>query len=265
MYINKNIKNIFLLLLTITVVSCSSDNESVPQVRTYEEVKADFEKLTFSPGINDMEIEGTFDNVIWRFRVIIPLDASSTNKRPLIVALHGGATIINVDLHKNTACLTEPGFEDWDAFILAPNSDGFIWYDVPNQDKVITLTKLLKEFLNVNKNKIAITGYSDGGNGAWYFSQYYPQEFSASIPMASSYNPVRRGLPSSKIDIPMYVIHGANDQLFTLPITQGYVDETINAGTDLKFVIANGLEHYNSCFYVPYLKDAATWLDTVVW
>ena len=84
--------------------------------------------------------------------------------------------------------------------------------------------------------------------------------------MATSYNPIRPDPNISvKIDIPMYVIHGSEDQLFPLAITQGYIDTTVAAGTDLEFVIAPGLEHFNSCAYVPYLQDAADWLVNTVW
>ena len=63
----------------------------------------------------------------------------------------------------------------------------------------------------------------------------------------------------------MYVIHGELDQLFPLEGMRRVTDVAIEAGTKLSFVIANGLDHYNSCMYVPYLKDAAMWLENEVW
>ena len=35
--------------------------------------------------------------------------------------------------------------------------------------------------------------------------------------------------------------------------------------SDVEFVIAEGLEHFNPCSYVPYVKEAANWLETTVW
>ena len=61
-----------------------------------------------------------------------------------MVSLHGGTTIKNEELRKQTTCLAEPGLESLDAFILSPNSDGYVWFDEPNQDKVISLTALVK-------------------------------------------------------------------------------------------------------------------------
>ena len=259
-------KSIFFITVSFLIFSCGSETGggTETEIRSYNDVKLDFEKLTFTPGINDIEIIGTADYV-WKFRLIVPANASVSNKRPLIVSLHGGATIANSGFYKATSCLVEPGFESLDAYILSPASDGFPWFDEPNQYKVVELTRLVKEFLNVDSNKVAISGYSDGGIGAWFHAQYNPSDYSASIPMSAQYNPRSPSLGTSKINIPMYAIHGENDELFPLETTQQFVDLTIDAGTDITFVIATGLTHNNTCDYESYLKDAAIWLDTVVW
>lgn len=266
MKISKEFK-IILFSLILLLVSCNNKDDvpSFENTRSLQDVIDDFSQLEFSEGINDIVLEGSFSNTLWRFRVIVPEGASETNKRPLVVCLHGGATIWGSDFHTLTACLEEPGLESLDAYLLCPNSEGWIWSGVPEQEKVLTLTSLVKDNLHVDESKVAIMGYSDGGNGAWFYAQYHPEVYSAAIPIASSYNPVRPGDIPVKIDIPLYVIHGEYDQLFPLETTQEYVDVTVEAGTSLEFIIAEGLEHYNSCTYVPYLIEAAIWLETQVW
>jgi predicted peptidase len=266
MILKKSIKAVafFSLLFFFTSCGTNEENDNDIDVRTFADVKADFQKLTFSTGVNDLEIIGV-DNYLWRFRLIVPASASTTNKRPLVVSLHGGATIKNAELHKQTSCLTEAGLESLDAFILSPNSDGYVWFDEPNQDKVISLTALVKAQLNVNTNKVAITGYSDGGIASWFFAQFHPTAYSASIPMAAYYDPQVPTVPTAKIDIPLYVIHGEDDQYFNVTAVQGFVNKAKDAGTNIQLIVAPGLEHLNSCDYVPYLKDASIWLDTVIW
>ncbi len=261
-------KRITILALFILFISCGGSDDDGGGVdvdsRTYADVKADFEKLTFSPGINDIEIIGV-DDYLWRFRLIVPTSASTSNKRPLMISLHGGATIKNETIHKQTSCLAEPGLESLDAYILSPNSDGFVWFDGPNREKVVSLTNLVKTHLNVNTNKVAITGYSDGGIASWFFAQFHETAFSASVPMAALYDPQVPTVPTARINIPLYVIHGENDQYFPLTQVQNNVKTAKDAGTDIQLIVAPGLEHLQSCDYVPYLKDAAIWLDTVVW
>ncbi|NNL16924.1 MAG: hypothetical protein HKO81_09830 [Flavobacteriaceae bacterium] len=255
--------------LMLIIIGCSKNDESSGFVntRSMQDVIDEFAQLEFSEGINDIIIEGPFSSTVWKFRVIIPVGASELNKRPLIVCLHGGATAPGAsDLHTFTGCLEVPGLIDLEPILLCPNSGGSIWYSIPEQEeKVLTLTNLVKQNLPVDLNRIAIMGYSDGGNGVWFYSQYYPEAFSAGIALSSSYNPVRPDNVPVMISIPMYVIHGENDQLFPLELTQSYIDASLEAGTDITFVIAEGLEHYNSCTYVPYLLDAATWLQNDVW
>ena len=257
-----------LLLILLIAIGCNPHREEIAvfeDTRSKQDVIDDFDKLEFKEGINDLMIEGLFSGVIWRFRVIVPVGTSETNKKSLVICLHGGASIIDTEIHKHTDCLAEPGLANINAILLCPNSDGFIWIDGPQQEKVLTLSELVQAKLPVDKNKVAIMGYSDGGNGAWFYAQHHPDKFSAAVALASSYNPVRPGNNSAKIDIPMYVIHGEDDQLFPLATTQDYVNTTMEAGTNIEFVIAPNLEHFDSCLYVPYLKNAALWLENTVW
>jgi predicted esterase len=182
----------------------------------------------------------------------------------MILSLHG-ASGGDPDAHKSTACLVEPGMEILNAFILSPNGGADLWYDNSNLEKVATLMYLVKKYWPVNLNKIAVTGYSNGGNGSWYFGETQSATLSAAIPMASSYNVFRPDSTIRKMNIPFYVIHGQNDELFPLEETQSWVEATQSVGSDVTFVVAPGLGHYTPCDYVPYLQQAAVWLRDTVW
>ncbi|WP_197505850.1 carboxylesterase family protein [Urechidicola croceus] len=264
---SKNIFKIFIgLFLIFNFNACSDSGDPViPDTpRTADDVREDFISLNISSGTSDHVLESTIDNVFWSFRTIVPEVASDSNKRPLIIRLHGGAQNVSENSHTSTSCLVEPGFEGMDAIIISPNSKGSLWFDQANQVQVLALVDLAKTYLPVDINKVVIMGYSDGGNGAWFYSQYYPDLFSAGIPMASSYD-TETGNGVEAIDIPLYVIHGSDDELFPIETTEEFVNESIAAGSDIQFITADGLTHYNSCDYVSYLQNAATWLTTTVW
>ena len=262
----KGLITFFTLLGLVILTSCGGgDSSPTIEPRTGDDVREDFLKLDIQPGINDLTLESTTENFYWNFRLIVPEEASATNKRPLVLSLHGGASNVSADAHKTTSCLVEPGFEDLNAYIISPNSKGYFWYDQQNQIQVLALLDLLKSYLFVDENKVLVTGYSDGGNGSWFYADYYPQLFSAAIPMASSYNTVRSDDTVSQISIPMYVIHGENDYLFPVAQTEEWVNLSIDAGSSIEFVVAPELTHYQYCDYLSYLKEAATWVDTEVW
>ena len=257
-----------IILISIILISCGGSDDPAPEPtptpRTAEDVREDFRNFTFNVGVNDLTLESIVEGVFWKFRVIVPEGASSSNIMPLVMRLHGGARGNNPDAHKSTDCLVVPGFEDLDAYIISPNSNGLFWYDEPNLVQVLALLDLATENLHIDANKVVAMGYSDGGNGSWFFAQYYSNLFSAAIPLATSYS-TENTSGISAIDTPLYVIHGSDDTLFPLDITQGFVDASIDVGSDIEFIIADGLGHLDVCDYVPYLKDAVEWLETEIW
>lgn len=249
-------------VLLIIITACSSKDDSSAQQRTFEDIATDFQNLDLQPGVNDVTLKNTAGNT-WYFRVIIP-ESAVTSLRPLIITLHG-ASGGSPDAHKTTACYAEPGFEDLDPIIISPNGGTTQWYEPYNQDMVLSLTYLAREYLQVDEDKIVINGYSNGGNASWYFAETQPDFFSAAVPMASSYNTFNTSGNPRYIATPIYAIHGEDDELFPLEQTQEWVNATKSAGSNVTLEIASGLTHNEPCEYVPYLKHAVQWLQNEVW
>ena len=229
--------------------------------RTYVDVVADFQALDLSPGIHDVSLE-IVNGIYYHFRVIAPERAPS-EKRPLVMTFHGASG--SVDAHKNTACYSEPGLDTLRAFIFSPYASGGLWFEDENQKMMADLVFLINEYWPIEQDKIAVTGYSNGGNVSWHFGKYQSSTISAAIPMASSYDVHELDGTVTIWDVPLYVIHGENDELFPVDTTIAWVDATIDAGSDITFVVAPDLGHYTPCEYEPYLEQAAIWLKEIVW
>jgi predicted peptidase len=243
-------------------IACKSDDMPVPvDVRTFEDVEVDFQAIDLSPGVHDVSLE-ILNGVIYNFRVIAP-ERATGEERPFMIALHGAST--SPDAHKNTACYVEPGLDTLNAFILSPNGEGGLWYTDENQEMMATLIFLVRKYWPIDEDRMAVTGYSNGGNGSWLFGQFQSSLLSAAIPMASSYDLYNTDSSVIVFDIPIYAIHGENDELFPVDVTQGWIDASNDAGSDITFVVAPGLGHYTPCDYVPYLQEAAIWLKETVW
>ncbi len=267
----KNLK--FVLICSLILFSFLSCNKSgifdEPDIgdagpRTYEDIQDDFSNIDFNTGNNDISLEN-LKNGTWNFRVIMPDVDFTNNKRPLIITLHGCAACgDSPNAHKFTECLAETGFESLNAIIISPNSNAILWPTIDNNEQVLALVDLASTYLPVDTNKVVIHGYSDGGNGSWFFAETQSGIFSASIPMASQYNTTNNGV-GRKIPIPVYVIHGEDDALFPVENVENWVNASIDSGSDITMVIAPGLTHNEPCEYASYLQDAADWLVNHVW
>lgn len=261
---------LLMLSMVFVLFACGGDDndgtpDPQPGPRTAQDVIDDFNNLTINEGINDLELESLVEGVFWKFRLIVPEGGMSGDKLPLVLRLHGAAQANSPTSHQSTSCLVEPAFEGKDVFILSPNSNGQLWYEQDNIVQVLALLDLTTSNLNVDAQKVVLTGYSDGGNGSWFFAQYYESLFAASIPMATSYDTEKSDGSISSINVPLYVIHGENDDLFPVEVTEEFVEESIDAGSDIIFMVAEGLVHNEPCTYVDELKKAVTWLETDIW
>lgn len=248
--------------LIIFISACKSEDDSMePVIRTVADIEADFQAIDLSTGIHDVSLEVLNGNY-YHFRVIAP-ERNPQEDRPLVIAFHGATS--SSDAHKNTACYVEPGLEDLNAFILSPYAEGGLWFENENQEMMGDLIFLIKKYWPIEDDKIAVTGYSNGGNASWLFSKFQSSTISAAIPIASSYDVNEVDGSVGVWDVPLYVIHGENDELFPVDTTTAWVNATVSAGSDITFVVAPNLGHYTPCDYVPYLEDAAIWLRDSVW
>lgn len=253
----------FFIFCVVIIGSCKSSDDPMDPVpiRTFADVESDFQALDISAGIHDVSLE-IVNGVYYDFRLIAP-ERNGQEERPLVITFHGATG--STDAHKNTACYAEPGLDTLNAFILSPFAEGGLWFENQNQQMMANLLFLVQKYWPIEDDKIAVTGYSNGGNASWFFSKFQSSVISAGIPMASSFNVHEIDGSVGVWDVPLYVIHGENDELFPVDTTQAWVDATVNAGSDVTFVVAPNLGHNTPCEYVPYLEEAAIWLKETVW
>ncbi len=263
-----------LLVFSITILCFFSCSESfletdddpanaIPEL-SIEDVNRAFSELSFNTGVNDYTLN-VLHNQTWDFRVIVP-EVEDGELLPLFVNLHGGVLTPDANAHKRTECLIEPALENTRAYVISPNAKARLWNHNDNVSQVLNLIDFAIEHLNVDPERVVTVGYSDGGTGSWFFPDFFPEVFSAGIPMASFYglSYTDDGLVK-KTDVPLYVIHGSDDTIFPYTNTETLAQLSMNAGSDITLVRAEGLSHFVPCEYLSYLLDAIEWLNTDVW
>lgn len=219
---------------------------------TVSKSEKSFSNIVMKKGTRNVSLTND-SNKKWKMRVTFP--ELKDEKNALIIALHwagGGDTFKEFN-----DCLAVPGLKSLNTIIVSPEGENQLWSTGNNEEKILSIISNAKKYWNVDPNKIAVTGYSNGGNGSWYFADHHPELFSAAIPMASAY-------PSNtKIDIPLYVIHGKKDDLFEISRTEKWVNKSKEKGTDIIFVVDDGLTHFQGCAYKGQLKKAGEWLQNI--
>lgn len=98
-----------------------------------------------------------------------------------------------------------------------------------------------------------------GGTGCWNYALTHDDYFSAAIPMAGAY------IGDQRITIPMAVIHGTEDELYDYDLAISAVETSRDMGSDITLITAEGRSHQEACLYLPYLMQAAQWLENEVW
>ena len=191
------------------------------------------------------------------YAISIPAGVSPTTPVPLILALHfggdpqgAGQAVLQI--------LVEPALGELGAIIVSPDSLGGNWTTAENDRAVIQLLDAVMKSYSIDTKKIAVTGFSMGGQGTWYFAQKYPQRFSAAIPVA--------GFPPESAagwKMPVFAVHSRNDEVAPFAPTVERIQELHKNGVNAELVTLTGISHYQTNRFVDGLHKAVPWLKEV--
>ena len=148
-----------------------------------------------------------------------------------MLCLHGaGECGTNLDLLKRNGppkyVLSHP---DFPFILVSPQSKG--GWDLH------VLIALLDEVVSkyrVDRSQIYLTGLSMGGGGAWNLAAAHPERFAAVVPVSGVGDPAAARKLAT---LPIWVFHGAKDDLVPLQASQEMVDALREVGNAAKFTI----------------------------
>jgi len=92
----------------------------------------------------------------------------------------------------------------------------------------------------IDSHRVYLVGYSMGGYGAWSWAANSPSRFAAIVPIAGGGDP-RTG--SVFIDLPVWAVHGAEDQIVSVEQTRAIISAIREAGGVPKYSEIAGLGH----------------------
>jgi len=214
---------ILLILGTILLLSCTS----TPKLFIGEQSKQIMEK----------EITIKIESQYWLY---LPKNYEQDQTEwPLMLFLHGagerGNDLKKVKIH-GPPKLVQNG-KHFPFIIISPQCPEEQWW---SSDILDLLLKDVSKKYRIDENRIYVTGLSMGGYGTWDLAIKYPNRFAAIAPVCGGGDPTKASVLK---DLPIWVFHGAKDEVVTLDKSQVMVDAIEKTGGSVKFTIYPEANH----------------------
>lgn len=159
-------------------------------------------------------------------------DQSPEKKWPMMLFLHGagerGDNLDRVRLH-GPPKLIDQG-KEFPFIVVAPQCPAEQWWD---SQSLLALVDEIVEKYRVDQDRLYLTGLSMGGFGSWALVTEEPYRFAAVAPICGGDPRNTRKLRH----LPIWVFHGAKDNLVPLQRSQEMVDALEAVGNKPQFTI----------------------------
>jgi predicted peptidase len=208
--------------------------------------------------------------VDYHYRIYVPKDRVSGEKLPIMLYLHGSnrrgtddqAQL--ADLYENIKASPQ----NWHFIVVFPQCRENAFWAGPMADQAVAaLDQTVKEF-GADADRLYIAGYSMGGFGVWQTAITYPDKFAALVSVAggveaigtpsdqdqallspqaraaTSAPDVNRAYAEALYKIPVWVVHGSNDESLPVDESRKLVAALKAAGDkDVNYVELQGVGH----------------------
>lgn len=195
-----------------------------------------------------------------RYCIAFPEGYAAHEPAPLILALHfagHGTPFYGRFILEE---LVEPGLRELGAIIVAPDCTGDSWDESESEADVLNLLDFVSGEWLIDREKVVVTGYSMGGNGAWHLAAHHPGIFSAAV-ILSGWPPARMSLMDCQV--PVYVIHSQADEFVPVESTQSVVAGLTEQGIESEFVLLEEITHFETYRFKQPLKTAVPWIKSL--
>ncbi len=156
--------------------------------------------------------------------LFIPASYQTAKSYALIVCLHGYGFTGAEYLERWRARLGE-------GYLLAcPTYPSGAWFTRHAEELVLETIREVRRQYHIDPNRIFLTGMSNGGIGAWLIGMHHAPLFAGLAPMASGLDDVLLPFLGNLRNTPVYIIHGAKDQVMPVNLSRSIVQELETLG-----------------------------------
>ena len=196
------------------------------------------------------------DGTVVDYRLFIPFDYTPDKKYPVLLSLHGmGENLVDESDGSTSTLLCMQNMFNLkntpvtQAIIICPQyAEG---------ELAVELVEHVSSQYSTDPDRYYLMGLSAGGAGTWRTIQMYPDYFAAAMPICG-YGYIDD--PSILVDVPLYVVHGVDDDVVSVGNSRVLVEAVRNAGsTVIHYEEPEGYGH--SVWHYPTKKiDIVEWM-----
>lgn len=187
----------------------------------------------------------------------VPLTYHPAKGYGLVVCLHGAGFTGEAYLERWQARLGE------DYVLACPTAPTGAWFTRGAEELVLATIRSVQRRYHIDPDRIFLTGMSNGGIGTWVIGMHDAPQFAGIAPMASGLDDVLMPFLANLRSTPIYIIHGAKDQVMPVELSRTITKELTGLGYpyvyrehDREHPMAGG--HY---FPREELPELVTWLN----
>ncbi len=187
----------------------------------------------------------------------VPLTYQPAKGYGLVVCLHGAGFTGEAYLERWQARLGE------DYVLACPTAPMGAWFTRGAEELVLATIRSVQRRYHIDPDRVFLTGMSNGGIGAWVIGMHDAPLFAGIAPMASGLDDVLMPFLANLRTTPVYMIHGARDQVMPVALSRTIARELEALGYahvyrehDREHPMAGG--HY---FPREELPDLVTWFN----
>jgi predicted peptidase len=220
-----------------------------------------------APGTPFLERMVRIDEQDFPYQVYVPPRSAPGVKLPVILALHGvgqAGTDGKRQLQDGLAPVIRRHPERFAAIVVFPQArvDGSpLWQANAGRAAMVALERSIGEFSG-DPARVYLTGYSVGGNGAWYLAAQHADRFAALVVVCgfvSAYRGATGTIYPPLVDsrqadpylalarrlagIPVWIFHGDADPVISVEESRRMAKALQDAGADVRYSELPGVGH----------------------
>lgn len=210
----------------------------------------------------------TVGGVEYRYEVYVPRDYDPKRAWPIVLALHGGGEYGSDGIRPTVGALAKAIRLHPDQFpaivvFAQAHADGTpSWQLKSGEAALAEVDETLSEF-NGDSSRIYLTGYSAGGNGAWFLAYHHPDRFAALVAICGFVSDFTGKqshvfypgiVPASAPDryaaiaqqlrsMPIWIFHGDADQNVSVEESRRMASALRAVGANVRYAELAGVDH----------------------